>query len=77
MDCFAKANFLPGCTIGANATAVGQTGLSQSWRDAKGDGLSRTGSETEPKTKTQTGGDECTRKKPLHPNLHFTINGQR
>jgi hypothetical protein len=48
-------------TIRANAIAVVQSALSQSWRE--GDGLF--------KTQAETGGDECTRKSPLHPNLHF------
>jgi hypothetical protein len=61
MDCFSTANFMARSTIRANAIAVGQRALSQS--RCEGDGLF--------KTQAETGGDECTQKSPLHPNLHF------
>jgi len=61
MDCFSTANFMPRSTIRASAIAVGQRALSQSRRE--GDGMF--------KTQAETGDDECTRKSPLHPNLHF------
>jgi hypothetical protein len=50
MDCFATANFLARCSIGA---------LSQSWRDAKSHGLPG----IKPNTESKIGGDEYTRKK--------------